>query len=109
MRVKLIMPLQQLTPKSVLNNSFFMLIATLSLLTTSYVQAHSGPLNEIAIKVCDAKERSQACQYEGSHNDLYIGSCQYMSSTLMCVRSQPIQIIDDQKNHSQEEDKEHQH
>tara|TARA_R110001583_G_scaffold26533_8_gene95541 strand:- start:937 stop:1242 length:306 start_codon:yes stop_codon:yes gene_type:complete len=97
------MPLQQLKFKSTLNNSLFILIATLSLLTTSYVQAHSGPLNEIAIKVCDTKKRSQACQYEGGHNDLYIGSCQYMSTTLMCVRSQPIQIIDDSTTHHEKE------
>ena len=97
------MPLQQLKLKSALNNSLFMLIAILALLTTSYAQAHSGPLNEIAIKACAAKERSQACQYEGGHNDLYIGSCQYMSSTLMCVRSQPIQIIDDSTTHHEKE------
>ena len=96
------MSLQQLKFKSFLNNSLFMLITSLSLLTTSYVQAHSGPLNEITIKVCDAKKRSQACQYEGGHNDLYIGSCQYMSTTLMCVRNQPIQIIDDPKTHHEE-------
>ncbi|WP_413698850.1 hypothetical protein ACLKMH_14800 [Psychromonas sp. KJ10-10] len=56
-------------------------------------QAHSGHLNEKSIAVCVDKERSNNCQYEGAHNDLYIGSCQYMVETLICVRNQPIQKI----------------
>jgi len=68
---------------------------TLSLLlVTSYAHAHSGHLNEKAVSVCENKVRSDTCQYEGGHHDLYIGSCQYMSTTLMCVRNQPIQQID---------------
>ena len=64
------------------------------LFTTTLVQAHSGPLSEIAVKACDVKSRSQSCQYEDGHQNLYIGSCQYMSETLMCVRNQPIQKIE---------------
>lgn len=63
-------------------------------LATSFVHAHSGPLSEIAVKSCDVKSRSQSCQYEDGHQNLYIGSCQYMSETLMCVRNQPIQKIE---------------
>ena len=78
-----------------LRNKLCMLAATTCLsLATSNTSAHSGPLNEIAVKACDAKARSEACQYEGMHNDLYVGSCQYMSTTLMCVRNQPIQEIE---------------
>jgi len=64
------------------------------LFTIGYVQAHSGPLNEIALKACDTKSRSQSCQYNGGHQDLYIGTCQYMAEALMCVRNQPIQKIE---------------
>ena len=70
-------------------------LGTISMLClfSSYSFAHSIPLNEIAVKACDNKQRSDQCQYEGGHDDLYIGSCQYMSDSLMCVRNQPIQTI----------------
>ncbi|WP_426370073.1 hypothetical protein [Pseudocolwellia sp. HL-MZ7] len=61
--------------------------------TLGQANAHSGPLNEIAVKACTSKEKSQMCQYEGGHNDLYLGTCQYMADELMCVRNQPIQLI----------------
>tara|TARA_R110001583_G_scaffold57547_2_gene172181 strand:+ start:26394 stop:26642 length:249 start_codon:yes stop_codon:yes gene_type:complete len=64
------------------------------MLTTNQVDAHAGHLNEKAITVCTDKVRSDACQYEGGHDDLFIGTCQYMVETLMCVRNQPIQKID---------------
>jgi hypothetical protein len=69
---------------------------------TSYAHAHSGPLSEIAVKACDTKVRSDACQYEGGHQDLYIGTCQYMSTSLMCVRNQPIQLIDEKQSETEE-------
>ena len=73
------------------------------LLTASFAHAHSGPLNNVAMKVCEAKVRSQACQYEGGHNDLYIGTCQYISDTdLICVRNKPIQKIESEKAASEE-------
>jgi hypothetical protein len=72
------------------------------LFTVNNAQAHSGPLSEIAVKSCNEKERSDACQYEGGHQDLYIGTCQYMSTVLMCVRNQPIQIIEEKQNKAAE-------
>lgn len=60
----------------------------------TFLNAHSGLLNGAAVKACADKVKSQSCKYEGGHNDLYIGSCQYMADDLMCVRSQPIQKID---------------
>ncbi len=78
--------------------------SAITLLTTSvlcflmgYANAHSGPLNELAIKACAIKEKSQMCRYEGGHNDLYIGTCQYMADQLMCVRNQPIKFIEQNK------------
>jgi len=66
------------------------------LVPSTFLNAHSGPLNAIAVKACANKVKSQSCRYEGGHNDLYIGSCQYMADDLMCVRSQPIQKINEE-------------
>ncbi|PTN08112.1 hypothetical protein C8R11_13019 [Nitrosomonas aestuarii] len=65
-------------------------------IVTGYdTQAHSLPLNKAAVESCQEKERSQACQYPGHHNDLYIGTCQYVTDEkLICVRNKPIQKID---------------
>ena len=84
-----------------------LLITIFLLLTTSYLQAHSGPLNQIALKACDVKSRSQSCQYEAGHQSLYIGTCQYMSEVLMCVRNQPIQKIEANNNESTTEEHKH--
>lgn len=70
------------------------LILTISfLMVTNYALAHAGSLNKVAVKACTAKQKSQTCEYVGDHNDLYIGSCQYMADNLLCVRNQPIQQI----------------
>ncbi|RVU84617.1 hypothetical protein EOL70_10170 [Leucothrix sargassi] len=66
-------------------------LAAASFLCIGVASAHSGAPNGAALLACEAKERSQACQYEGAHSDLYIGTCQYMPDRLLCVRNQPIQ------------------
>ena len=81
-------------------------LGVISLFVSNAALAHSGPLNKLALQACTEKARSQACQYEGVHNDLYIGTCQYMSSALMCVRNQPIQKIEDEQPAS---DQTHEH
>ena len=49
----------------------------------------------MAIDSCNEKKRSQACQYQSHHNDMYIGTWQYVSNDeLTCVRNRPIQKID---------------
>ncbi|MEL0646843.1 hypothetical protein V6248_05375 [Pseudoalteromonas agarivorans] len=68
------------------------------LVPSTFLNAHSGPLNAIAVKACANKVKSQSCRYEGGHNDLYIGSCQYMGDDLMCVRSQQIQKINSSRS-----------
>ncbi|WP_413693643.1 hypothetical protein [Psychromonas sp. KJ10-2] len=75
-------------------------LGVISLFVSNAALAHSGPLNKLALQACTEKARSQACQYEGVHNDLYIGTCQYMSTALMCVRNQPIQTIESDKDAS---------
>jgi hypothetical protein len=70
------------------------LFAIVSLLLVNNAYAHSIPLNKIAVKACENKARSATCEYEGGHHDLYIGTCQHMSSDLICVRNQPIKKIE---------------
>jgi hypothetical protein len=78
-------------------------------LSTSWIAglagAHGGSLNQQALDACLEKQHSEGCQYEGHHNDLYIGTCQYVSEEdLICVRNKPIQSINPELN---EEDTAH--
>lgn len=71
-------------------------------LVAGCAHAHSSPLNKAAMEVCKEKKRSQVCQYEGHHDDLYIGTCQYASDeNLICVRNKPVQKIDSDKEKSE--------
>ncbi|GGQ17315.1 hypothetical protein [Shewanella litoralis] len=89
-------------PIAMLQKPLIAVLATCVLmLTPSFAEAHSGHLNEKAVSVCHDKARSDDCQFEGGHQDLYIGSCQYMSDTLMCVRNQPIQKLPTKKIESE--------
>ncbi|MGO2012470.1 MAG: hypothetical protein ACTJH9_11080 [Pseudoalteromonas sp.] len=72
-------------------------LASTALFMTGFSYAHSNSLNEVAVKACHEKVKSQSCSYDGGHNDLYIGSCQYMADDLLCVRNQPIKKIDSTK------------
>ncbi|TXR54870.1 hypothetical protein [Reinekea thalattae] len=79
-----------LNKKASLRYVFFILIGCIS----RQAVAHGGPLNEQAVQACIAKTVSENCQYQGHHNDLYIGTCQYLTEqSLMCVRNKPIQTI----------------
>lgn len=93
-----------MTSKHTLDRALLMfLIAFILLLSASYSHGHSGSLNKVAMGVCEEKVKSQACQYEGGHSDLYIGTCQYISETdLICVRNRAIQKIVGTKIESEE-------
>ena len=97
--------------KTFVNRAMLSFIAASTLLlSASTAYAHSGSLNKIAVDVCKQKQKSQSCQYEGGHNDLYIGTCQYISDTdLICVRNKPIQKIDSSDSHNTDSEKEHKH
>ncbi len=96
---------QSMTSKTNLKSALFVFLAVFSLsLTASNSYAHSGSLNKVALEVCEEKVKSQACQYEGGHRDLYIGTCQLISETdLICVRNQAIQKIEGIKIESKED------
>lgn len=69
---------------------------TLAIGMGSEAYAHSQPLNDVAVKACQEKAKSQVCQYTGHHNDLYMGTCQLASEKkLICVRNKPIQKIEE--------------
>tara|TARA_R110002060_G_scaffold77660_1_gene89406 strand:+ start:717 stop:1028 length:312 start_codon:yes stop_codon:yes gene_type:complete len=82
---------------SLIKSIILLLTILASFLTANYSYAHAGPLNKLAVSACENKNKSNACSYEGTHNDLYIGTCQYMANDLMCVRNQPIQKIQNKK------------
>ena len=96
-----------MTSKNTLQKTVLVCLATsILLLTASSSYAHSGSLNKVAVEVCKQKEKSQACQYNGGHSDLYIGTCQLISKTdLICVRNQPIKKIESAKTESEKEHK----
>lgn len=83
--------LNYLTMKSkytLVGKSLLLSFALLS--PTHNALAHSGSSTSAAWKACDNKVKSESCEYKGFHGDRYIGTCQYMSAYMMCVRNQPI-------------------
>ena len=76
--------------KYTLEGKSSLLFALAMLLPVSYAQAHSGLTSGIAWEVCEDKPRSEACEYSNAHGDLYIGTCQSISSHMLCVRNKPI-------------------
>lgn len=96
-----------MTSKNILQKVLLLILATSTVLLTAITSyAHSGSLNKVALEVCKQKEKSQACQYNGGHSDLYIGTCQLISETdLICVRNQPIKKIESAKTASEKEHK----
>jgi hypothetical protein len=84
-------PILSLNSSMILGWVLAALVACSLFFTVSSACAHGGSLNSEALAVCSGRERSQACQYEDHHNNLYIGTCQYVSEDdLICVRNKPI-------------------
>ena len=97
-----------MTFKKVLNKALPVLATIAAVLTFSVASAHTGAPSDAALLVCEAKQKSQACQYEGAHSDLYIGTCQYMPDQLLCVRNQPIQKkVESEKTETEEKHESH--
>lgn len=55
------------------------------------LMAHTADVNKVAWQACDAKAASEPCSFENAANDVYRGTCQLMSDSMMCVRNQPIE------------------
>lgn len=78
-----------------LNKSIPYLAGFTFLLAVGHAYAHSAPLNKVAMEACKEKQKSQVCQYQGHHDDLYLGTCQYVSDeNLICVRNKPMRKIE---------------
>lgn len=56
--------------------------------------AHGQHVNTQPWVVCAEAKRDDTCQYVVASNQLYKGTCQAMSDALMCVRNQPIEMIE---------------
>lgn len=59
------------------------------LLIVSPAYAHENH-NEAPWAACEAQQQNSSCEFSDGHGDLYRGSCQVFSDSLMCVRNQPI-------------------
>lgn len=62
-----------------------------ALVAITRAHAHSGHTNKQAWDVCDDKQVSDSCSYNDHDENIYSGSCQLMSSDMICVRNKPIQ------------------
>lgn len=58
---------------------------------SSSLSAHSADTNKVAWQACDTKVVSENCSFENANSDVYRGTCQLMSDSLMCVRNRPIE------------------
>lgn len=54
------------------------------------VSAHDSHTHTAPWKACEEKKKSEQCSYTNGDEDLFKGSCQLFSESLMCVRNQPI-------------------
>ena len=70
--------------------SAFLLIALLAMMLSTTAEAHDGHVHKAPWQACETKQLSNACSYENGNGDLFRGSCQLFTGTLMCVRNQPI-------------------
>ncbi|MEB8433034.1 YHYH protein [Cocleimonas sp. KMM 6892] len=93
-----------MTTKKVLGIKAWWLLSLVLLLSTSYSYAHSGSTTKAAWDACDNKSKSQSCEFKGVHKGLYRGTCQSISSSMMCVRNKPIipKTVDGNESHSTE-------
>lgn len=60
------------------------------LLGSFFANAHDSHTHSAPWQACESKQKSAQCSYTNGENDLFKGSCQLFSETLMCVRNQPI-------------------
>ena len=71
-------------------NNFPIIAVSLMLLSTFVASAHDSHTHSAPWQACESKKKSAQCSYTNGENDLFKGSCQMFSETLMCVRNEPI-------------------
>jgi hypothetical protein len=72
------------------HNNFPKIAASLMLVSSFFASAHDSHTHSAPWQACESKQKSAQCSYTNGENDLFKGSCQMFSETLMCVRNQPI-------------------
>lgn len=73
--------------------SFSLLLLILFSIISLSVQAHEGHANQAPWLACTDKSLNDSCSYQTT-TTLYKGSCRSIKSALMCVRNQPLILID---------------
>lgn len=63
------------------------------------VLAHAVNVQSVALQACKARKLSEQCSFKSSVGDVYRGTCQKTSGTLICVRNQPIERSKPHKPH----------
>lgn len=71
---------------------FYKFIVVSVLLTSflSTLMAHGDHQHHAIWKACEKIKKDDNCSYTNGNGDLFIGTCQAFSDTLMCVRNKPI-------------------
>ena len=77
-----------------INNLVTMVLTTLFSSVFS-VSAHDSHTHTAPWEACEEKNKSEQCSYTNGDGDLFRGSCQLFSESLMCVRNQPIISAED--------------
>jgi hypothetical protein len=70
----------------------FMLLVMCSVISIS-VEAHEGHANQAPWQACTDKFLNDSCSYQTT-TTLYKGTCRSIKSALMCVRNQPLILIE---------------
>ena len=65
-------------------------LIALGMLINQGVWAHAGHYDSRPWQVCNEKSVGDKCAYD-THDKRYVGTCQSIQKTPMCVRNQPIE------------------
>lgn len=71
-------------------NSLSAIVFIMLMSSPTTIHAHDSHTHAAPWQACEEKNKSSQCSYTNGENDLFKGTCQLFSDTLMCVRNQPI-------------------
>lgn len=71
-------------------NSLGIALATFTLFGSFAANAHDSHTHSAPWQACENKKKLAQCSFTNGDGDIFKGSCQVFSETLMCVRNQPI-------------------
>ncbi|MGB2740859.1 MAG: hypothetical protein WBC60_09950 [Cognaticolwellia sp.] len=70
--------------------SFRVILLTFAIFGSYAASAHDSHTHSAPWQACENKQKSAQCSFTNGDDDLFKGSCQVFTDTLMCVRNQPI-------------------